>query len=49
MKVDRPVPFVPSSLRRFTLDPEWSREEADERRRRRALDEFVQAQSSRKL
>jgi hypothetical protein len=39
---------LPSELRRYTLDPEWSQAEADARRRRRALEEFIRAQSLRK-
>jgi hypothetical protein len=48
MKQDRQTPQVPSALRRYTLDPDWSQEEADERRRRRALEEFVRVQALRK-
>jgi hypothetical protein len=46
MSQDRPK--LPSELRRYTLDPEWSQAEADGRRRRRALEEFIRAQSVRK-
>lgn len=47
MKQDRQTQQVPLALRRYTLDPDWSQAEADERRRRRALEEFVRVQALR--
>jgi hypothetical protein len=33
-------PKVPKELRRYTLDPDWTCDEQEEERRRRALEEF---------